>query len=352
MFLFELPFLKAVYLYYSVTFGKTSTSIIEGKVSKKKGRGRFTVTTVVLEVSKTEMEKIKKSYNKYARQNPPQGSLFLVKTPTCTITGYRSGKVMFQGKGAHDESKKWRQQAAVSKQRQAPTRTHQWSPPANIQQLSIIGSDECGTGDYFGPMTVAAVFASKDQLSLLTELGVKDSKQLTDEKIREVAQDLAHTIPYSLLILHNEKYNELQEKGMNQGKMKALLHNQALHHVINKVDNEHYDGILVDQFVKPATYFRYLEGEKNKITSLYFATQAEGLHLAVAAASIIARSAFLKEMDILSKRAHFTLPKGASKQVDEAAARLIRKRGEPILRQFTKLHFANTTKAKQLAYRS
>lgn len=182
------------------------------------------------------------------------------------------------------------------------------------------------------------------------ELGVKDSKQLTDENIHKLAKDVIHIVPYSLLILHNEKYNALQERGMNQGKMKALLHNQALYHVINKLDNEPYDGILIDQFVDPTTYFRYLSDETNIITSVYFATRAEELHVAVAVASIIARSAFLKEMSKLSRRARFTLPKGAGNQVDEAAARLIREHGKSILRQFTKLHFANTKKAQQLAF--
>src|SRR5690606_33017637 len=138
---------------------------------------------------------------------------------------------------------------------------HQWSPPQHIQTLSIIGSDEVGTGDYFGPMTVAAVYAKKEQLPLLQELGVKDSKNLTDTKIIEIAKNVIHAVPYSLLILHNHEYNDLQRKGMSQGKMKALLHNRALLNVIEKVKEEQYDGILIDQFARPDVYFRYLASE-------------------------------------------------------------------------------------------
>ena len=67
---------------------------------------------------------------------------------------------------------------------------------------------------------------------MLKELGVRDSKELTDAKIIEIAKQLVSFIPYSLLVLHNEKYNAFQEKGMSQGKMKALLHNKALSNVL------------------------------------------------------------------------------------------------------------------------
>ena len=55
--------------------------------------------------------------------------------------------------------------------------------PTNISQLSMIGSDEVGTGDYFGPITVCAAYVRQDQIHLLKELGVQDSKNLNDEKI-------------------------------------------------------------------------------------------------------------------------------------------------------------------------
>ncbi|PWA12304.1 ribonuclease HIII [Pueribacillus theae] len=305
--------------------------------------------TVVLTVSETIMNEIREDYNKYKTNKLPPGSVFAAKTPGCTITGYRSGKVMFQGKEAQKEAGRWEGDSAKKNNKRKHIDQHQWSPPHHIQELSMIGSDEVGTGDFFGPITVAAVYAKKEQHPLLKELGVKDSKHLTDKKITEIAKDLLHVVPYSLLILHNKKYNELQAKGMSQGKMKALLHNRALLNVMEKIKGEHYDGILIDQFAQPDTYFRYLATEKEKVTSVYFATQAEGLHLSVAAASIIARYAFLKEMDKFETQFGFALPKGAGKQVDEAAAALISKYGESILGQCAKQHFANTGKAKRLA---
>lgn len=81
---------------------------------------------------------------------------------------------------------------------------------------------------------------------------------------------------------------------------------------------------------------------------MYFSTKAEQLHVAVATASILARAAFLKEMDRLSDIAGLELMKGASNKVDVQAARIWRKQGEEFLRSITKWHFANTEKARKM----
>ena len=77
-------------------------------------------------------------------------------------------------------------------------------PPASISTMSIVGFDEVGTGDFFGPMTVVAVYVDAKQIPLLKELGVKDSKNLNDDQITAIAKQLLHVVPYSSLVLHNE----------------------------------------------------------------------------------------------------------------------------------------------------
>ncbi len=308
------------------------------------------MSTIVLEVSNSTMTKIQNHYIKATGEAQPPGSLFLAKISDCTITGYKSGKVMFQGKGSQREAEQW-QSSALKENKQKAKRqpSHEWAPPSNIENQSIIGSDEVGTGNYFGPMTVAAAFVHSEKIPLLKELGVKDSKYLSDETIKQIARDLIHTIPYSLLVLHNEKYNELQQAGMSQGKMKAMLHNRALLNVIAKLRGTAYDGILIDQFAIPDVYFRYLANEQEVIKDVYFSTRAEAVHLSVAAASIIARYSFLTEMDSLNEQIGIILPKGAGNQVDEAAATIIATKGKHLLERYTKLHFANTQKALKLA---
>jgi len=310
------------------------------------------VSHSVLKVPPSVIERMQSHYEPHMTSLSVQGAVFQAKPQGCTITAYRSGKVLFQGKNAEKEAERWTADAetpAAKKPASKKSIPSVYQPPEGIGSMSVIGSDEVGTGDYFGPITVACVYADKVKLPLLKELGVKDSKNLKDPQIVQIARDLIKTVPYSLLVLRNEKYNEMQEKGMSQGKMKALLHNQAIGNLLKKLDGTRPEAILIDQFAEPAVYFKHLAGKNAIKERTYFSTKAEGIHLSVAAASIIARYSFLMEMDKLSKEAGMTLPKGAGPLVDEAAAKLIKKHGEAALGHFTKRHFANTQKAVRLA---
>lgn len=304
----------------------------------------------VIVLNEAEMKKVIQHYASSKVERNAPGVLFAAKTSDTAITAYNSGKVLFQGGGATHEAALWG--AIETKTRSATPQSTGDNLPQNLQTLSVIGSDETGTGDFFGPVTVAACFVPSDKIELVRELGVKDSKQLTDDLMRKIAPDLQTTLIHSVLTLNNEKYNEIQSKGYSQGKIKALLHNQALKHVLRKLDGEKPEYILVDQFAKRETYYNYLKDEQEIIReNVLLATKAEGLHVAVAAASIIARVAFLEEMDNLSKFAGIELPKGAGPRVDETAARILLKNGEATLKKMTKWHFANADKAKKIVYK-
>ncbi|HZH61755.1 MAG TPA: ribonuclease HIII [Metabacillus sp.] len=304
----------------------------------------------VIKVGPVQISKMASYYQHNKTEKTPPGAVFSAKVNGCTITAYHSGKVLFQGSSAEAEAAQWGKAAPpIKKQPSLAKAPSGYQPPANISSMSIIGSDEVGTGDFFGPITVVAAYVKKDQIQLLKELGVKDSKNLKDPHICEIAKDLIQTIPYSLLVLHNEKYNELQQKGMSQGKMKALLHNQAINHLLKKIEPEKPDGLLIDQFAEPGVYFRHLQGKKVYKDNIYFSTKAEGVHLAVAAASIIARYSFIQEIEKLSQKTGVNIPKGAGAQVDVAAAKIIQKKGNEFLASVTKKHFANTEKALKIA---
>src|SRR5690625_7671455 len=135
-----------------------------------------------------------------------------------------------------------------------------FNPPSTLFTNSHIGSDESGTGDYFGPVTVAAVYVQDHQIALLKELGIQDSKKLTAERVRNLSKKIIQLeLPYSLLIIHNKKYNTLQQQGWSQGKMKAMLHHHAIDHVVNKIEDAPYQGTLIDQFCEPHVYKRRSE---------------------------------------------------------------------------------------------
>ena len=311
------------------------------------------MANVVLQINQTNILEMKKHYQTHLNEKVPPGAIFSAKRESCTITAYKSGKVLFQGMNAEIEASKW--QSATQKTGPKPlvkkqsVMQHAFTPPSNIGQMSIIGSDEVGTGDYFGPITVAAVYADQASLPLLKELGVRDSKNVKDPEILQIASQLKHAVPFSLFVLDNVKYNALQQKGMSQGKIKAYLHNLALKKLIEKIKPTEADGILIDQFAKPDIFFGYLKGQEIfSAKNIYFSTGGESIHPSVAAASILARAAFVKKFEELSKEAGFVIPKGAGPAVDQAAAKLIQAKGIESLEKFTKLHFANTDKAKKL----
>ncbi|WP_332649803.1 ribonuclease HIII [Lysinibacillus sp. 54212] len=304
------------------------------------------MSNIVLQLPYEDQQKVQAYYVSSRVERNAPGVIFAAKLPDTAITVYKSGKVMFQGAGASREAAKFG--TAIS-QTTKTNNTKGDSLPSNFSSLSVIGSDETGTGDYFGPVTVAAVYVPADKIALVEELGVKDSKQLTDDYMRRIAPDLMEVCVHSILTLRNDKYNAIQEKGNSQGKIKALMHNQALKHVLNKMAPQKPDYILIDQFAERTIYYNHIKNEGEIVReNVLFSTKAENLHVAVATASILARYAFLKEMDRLAKTVGFPLQKGASGKVDEMAAKIWLKYGEDTLRSMTKWHFANTQKARNL----
>lgn len=300
------------------------------------------MSNTVLLLKPNEIEKVKSHYMKFKVERSAPGVIFAAKLADTAITIYKSGKVMFQGNGSTREASLW----GTSSIKTTTTGAKGDSLPPDFATLSVLGSDETGTGDYFGPITVAASFVSAEQVELVKALGVKDSKMLTDDIMRKMAPDLMATLTHSVLVLKNEKYNDIQSRGSSQGKIKALMHNQALKHVLKKMDSVKPAYILIDQFAERGIYYNHIKTEKEIVReNVLFSTKAEQLHVAVAAASIIARYAFLKEMDRLTEIAGTTIPKGASAKVDEIAAKIYLKHGEEFLKSITKWHFANTGKA-------
>lgn len=302
---------------------------------------------IVLNFNQNEIKDMRQYYKTQLTETPI-GALFRAKTDHCVITGYRSGKVLFQGARPDIEFNKWEQ---TSKQTSIHEQTKRnksfFEPPDTLYSSFHIGSDEAGTGDYFGPITVGATYVTPESITNLKKIGVKDSKALSDNHIQELAAEIMSLkIPYALLVLPNEKYNTLQKQGWTQGKMKAMLHHHAIQKLLRRIVNQPLNGILIDQFCEPSIYKRHLNSEHEAIqNNLYFKTKAESHSIAVAAGSILARTRFLQAMEDLSANAGMTLPKGASQKVDRVIAVIKQKYGSDYLDTCAKVHFANTHKA-------
>ncbi|MGY3724867.1 ribonuclease HIII [Granulicatella balaenopterae] len=302
------------------------------------------MSQAVIKLTNQQIEAMGEKYKAYKAKTPPYAH-YQLKLPDVTITAYQSGKTVIQGLGVDAFLQTENLSASESEA------TKKSSLPKGFSTWSVMGSDEVGNGSYFGPLTVCSAYVSSDKIDLLKELGVKDSKALSDKQIRDIAQLIKVTIPYKLLVLWPEKYNSVQQT-KNAHEMKVLLHNQALQLLTKQLDKQP-QAYLIDQFCKPETYFRYLKGQESIIRdNLYFETKGEGKHIAVAAASIIARAAFLDGLETLEKKYGTRLPSGANAVSDQVAAKILKQGGMETLGKVAKLHFANTKKAQQLASKS
>ena len=136
--------------------------------------------------------------------------------------------------------------------------------------------------------------------------------------------------------------------GWSQVKMKAVLHNEAIKNVTQKIENEDLDFIVIDQFAKREVYQHYALSELPFPKKTKFETKGESKSLAIAAASIISRYAFVKHMDHITRQIKMDVPKGASNKVDLFAAKVIQKYGIGQLDAISKKHFKNRDKALAL----
>ena len=304
--------------------------------------------TIVFKVSDNIKPLMMEFYKDRMLDKRPPYSVFQVKEYDCVITLYESGKVMFQGIGADIEASYWIEEERIKNGRVIDITTgkdKKNTPEARILfNESTIGSDEVGTGDFFGPIVVTATYVSKEDISFLIDLGVRDSKKITDDKIKKIAPSIIKKIPYTTFILTNTSYNKNWSEDLNMNKIKAILHNKVLVSMKNK--NYPYEKIVVDQFVYPAKYFEHIKEAKEKVTDITFTTKAEDKCLSVAAASIISRYIFLGEMEKLSKEIGMTIPKGAGPNVDEVGIEIIKKYGFDKLYDIAKMNFKNKDKIK------
>ena len=304
--------------------------------------------TIVFKVSDNIKPLMMEFYKDRMLDKKPPYSVFQVKEYDCVITLYESGKAMFQGIGADIEASYWIEEERIKNGRIIDITTgkdKKNTPETRILfNESTIGSDEVGTGDFFGPIVVTATYVSKEDISFLIDLGVRDSKKITDDKIKRIAPAKKKKIPYTTFILTNTSYNKNWSEDLNMNKIKAILHNKVLVSMKNK--NYPYEKIVVDQFVYPAKYFEHIKDAKEKVTDITFTTKAEDKCLSVAAASIISRYIFLGEMEKLSKEMGMTIPKGAGPNVDEVGIEIVQKFGFDKLYDIAKMNFKNKDKIK------
>ena len=310
--------------------------------------------TITVKITEKTKEMMTEFYKDLVRPKTPQYASFQAQDGDTVVTLYESGKAVFQGKDADLASQYWIETEKINagsvqftnSDDKGKKEKKEIKKDYKLYAATTVGSDEVGTGDYFGPIVVTACYVNKENISFLEELGVKDSKKLTDEKILEIVPQIIKVIPYNTVILSNSEYNERYNSNINMNAIKAIMHNKVLNNITK--ENPDYEYAVVDQFTYPNAYFNYLKNNNNVFRNITFLTKAEDQVLSVACASIISRYVFIKEIAKISKQVGVLIPKGASTAVDECAYKIVQEQGFDKLKEIAKLNFKNTDKIKAL----
>lgn len=271
----------------------------------------------------------------FAFTQPPY-TIFSAKKKGVSCTLYESGKLTVQGKEMDPFLEFYLEPEILGEFRHS-------HPTVHLNLEPRIGMDEAGKGDFFGPLSVSAVYADGEGIKKLHELGVKDSKRLSDETILKIAKEIRAGFLYTSIRLFPAKYNELYGKFKNLNRMLAWAHASALGDLVNKSGCKE---AILDQFADPYVMENALKQKKIEVHLVQKVRAEEDL--VVAAASIVARAGFLEGLKTLSDEYAIPLPKGASKAVIQTAQKFAAKFGVETLSKVGKTHFKTMSDVTQI----
>lgn len=266
---------------------------------------------------------------------PAPYAIWQAKGNNVSATLYKSKKLLVQGKGTTAFLKDFLSVEVVEQ-----TKLFDSAPSVNSLKVDLtprIGTDESGKGDYFGPLVIAGVYADEKSIPLFESFGVKDSKKMTDSDIEKVAALIKQNSVFSLVVLNPSKYNDLYDKIKNLNNLLAWGHARAIENVLEKQDCA---NAIADKFGNEKLILNALM-TKGKNIKLEQRVRAEE-DIVVAAASILARSEFVKRMRALSEEYGMNFPKGCSPKVKQAAKGFVSKYSKGRLMEVAKLHFKTT----------
>ncbi|MGB0409720.1 MAG: ribonuclease HIII [Opitutales bacterium] len=314
------------------------------KKQQPEDAGPKTKTRYTIQLNDEQMDKLA-DYLEAGHQGPwfhydVAYSLFAFKGEKVNVVGYQSGKLVVQGQKTEDFVQNILEAEITGEAKLGYDEVHhpEWF------ELHA-GCDESGKGDLFGPLVTACVIADGDMVRKWLELGVADSKKLTDGSILKLEKEIRKTegVVIKTAFARMPKYNDLYHKfDKNLNKLLAWYHSKSL---IGALDERPAPWGLLDQFTKEKLVDAYVKDRKD--FKLISRTKAESDPV-VAAASIVARAVYVREMKRLSDEAGETLVKGASGKVLAQAKKIVEAKGAEALRAFAKMHFKTAYEAQGL----
>lgn len=263
-----------------------------------------------------------------------------VMADNCRINLYTSGKCLVQGKGAEDWITFVLEPEVTGEARLGYDDIHD---PQSLQPH--MGIDESGKGDLFGPLVIAAVYTDKSTVATLKELGARDSKRISSDRVAlQIASNLSQALDgkYALVTLGPAAYNRMYASMKNVNRVLAWGHARAIENLLEKVPD--CPRALSDKF-GPAHRIESALMQRGQQIQMDQRTKAES-DPAVAAASILARAGFLNGLRKLETEfGTGPLPKGCSAKVKQIATELVAQKGPSALTQTCKCHFRTAEQA-------
>jgi len=297
---------------------------------------------ITVKINEEKLEKMLSFYKGYIFESKEDYVIYEIKSDVFNAKIYKNAKgqmkVVFNGEDAKKEANRWDDNVTLF-ENDEPTKEIKEDKDIKFEVFEgHIGSDEVGTGDFLLPIIVCAVRATPSEIKYCLDMGIKDSKKLTDKDIKEIIPKILDHVEYSKLTLPNNYCNEQTLKGINLNVLKAKMHNRAL---LNLKKKHPFTPVYIDQFCEPVVYNNYLKDEKEKIRDLHFATKGEQRFPCVAIASCLARYSLILEQEKLSKELGVEVPFGAGKIVDTWVKKYLKDHSLEDLSKICKITFRN-----------
>ena len=291
--------------------------------------------TYVLNKEQQEALKILLRMGNYRPKTVPH-TVIAVEAQDCVVNLYKSGKCLVQGKGAEDFVLFFLEPNVLQ------SATVGYEEELNPELVAPhMGIDESGKGDFFGPLVACAVYVDPDLAHAMQDIGVKDCKQLTDKAVFFIGNKTRQLLGpkrFTLVSIGPETYNRLYSKIRNVNSLLAWAHARCIENLLETVPD--CPRAVADQFGAERVIKNALM-KKGKAIKLEQRHKAES-DIAVAAASVLAREAFLRSLQRLGEIHGIQTHKGASEQVKASAIELVKKTGPEVLLKACKCHFRTT----------
>jgi len=296
------------------------------------------LTTYTQEIEEGDVEKLRELLKRggfemlvkpYAYYGARKGKL--------NVTVYEKGpKVLIQGKDTEEFVKFILEPEILGEARLGYEEVHN---PEMFQPH--FGIDESGKGDYFGPLVIAGAYTDSESTRALMEAGVMDSKRVSSrDRIVNLSGIIRRTqgVKVSVILVGPKRYNELYERFANLNELLAWGHAKVIKELSELVPG--CPRALSDQFANPRVLERALARQEVNV-KLQQRTKGES-DVAVAAASILAREAFVRWIENASETWGLALPLGAGAPVLASGREFIALHGRERLAEIAKFHFKTT----------